>query len=197
MLPALQSRAGPIWTSFPDFALYVGRPLVDWYFVVDSYLPRQVGRLSESQLDASLAQAETIVPAAPDRLVFTSAPQTVTAGSCSGAATVEAHDVHGNPVQIDADENGVADDPAVLDAAWKAGVFHELRTFRQLMPYALASSHSTSIYEPGIAEIFNGIGFGFLTANVLEGEMSFPNVWDRYNAWMTQAKFDNMILDYI
>jgi hypothetical protein len=98
------------------------------------------------------------------------------------------HDIYGNSVQIDANENGVADDPAVFDAAWKVGVFHEMQTFRQLMPYALVSSHSTSIYESGIAEIFNGISFGFVTANVLEGEMSFPDLWDRYNAWMTQAK---------
>ncbi|MBI5566880.1 MAG: carbohydrate binding domain-containing protein, partial [Chloroflexi bacterium] len=98
------------------------------------------------------------------------------------------HDIYGHPVQIDSDENGVADDPDVFDAAWKAGVFHELRTFRQLMPNALVSSHSTDIAEPGIAEIFNGISFGFLTADVLEGEMSFPELWDRYQAWLTRAQ---------
>jgi len=98
------------------------------------------------------------------------------------------HDIYGNPVQIDSDENGIADDPEVLDAAWKAGVLHELRTFRQWMPYALVSSHSTDIDEPGISEIFNGISFGFVTADVLEGEMSFPDLWDRYQAWLTQAK---------
>ena len=37
-------------------------------------------------------------------------------------------DIHGNPVQIDADENGVADDPAVLDAAWRTGVFAVAKT---------------------------------------------------------------------
>ena len=61
-------------------------------------------------------------------------------------------DIYGNPVQIDADEDGVADDPAAFDAAWKAGVFHEIRTFRQLMPNAIVSGHSMDIYEPGIAE---------------------------------------------
>ena len=100
----------------------------------------------------------------------------------------QTHDIYGNPVQIDADENGVADDPAVFDAAWKAGVFHEMRTFRELMPYALVSSHSTNIYEPGIADIFNGNSLGFATADVLEGEMSFADLWDRYEAWMTQAQ---------
>lgn len=97
-------------------------------------------------------------------------------------------DIYGNAVQIDADENGVADNPTTLDAAWKAGVFHELQTFRQLMPYALISSHSTNIFEPGIAEIFNGNSLGFVTTNVLENEMTFPDLWDMYNAWMTQAQ---------
>jgi hypothetical protein len=96
-------------------------------------------------------------------------------------------DIYGNPVQIDADEDGIADDPAVLDAAWKAGVFHEIRTFRQLMPAALVSSHSTSIFEPGVSELFNGNSLGFATANVLEGEETFSNLWDRYHAWMAQS----------
>ncbi len=100
----------------------------------------------------------------------------------------QTRDIYGNLVPIDADEDGLADDPATLDAAWKAGVFHELQTFRQLMPYALVSNHAANIAEPGIAEIFNGISFGFLTADVLEGERSFSDAWDRYNAWMTQAK---------
>jgi len=42
------------------------------------------------------AQAETIVPAAPDRLVFTTAPQTVAAGACSSVATVQSMDPLGN-----------------------------------------------------------------------------------------------------
>jgi hypothetical protein len=96
-------------------------------------------------------------------------------------------DIYGNPVQIDANEDGIADDPAILDAAWKAGVFHEIRTFRQLMPAALVSSHSTNIYEPGIAELFNGNSLGFATANVLEGEETFSNLWDRYHAWLAQS----------
>ena len=97
------------------------------------------------------------------------------------------HDIYGNPVQIDADENGLADDPAVFDAAWKAGVFAEISAFRVLMPNAIVSGHSMDIYEPGIAERFNGISFGFVTANVLEGEESFAAVLQRYNDWQAQA----------
>lgn len=97
-------------------------------------------------------------------------------------------DIYGNPVQIDADEDGVADDPAALDAAWKAGVLHEIETFRRLMPHAIVSSHSTDIHEPGIAGLFNGISIGFRTANVLEGEESFSAVFDDYRDWLRLAK---------
>jgi hypothetical protein len=98
------------------------------------------------------------------------------------------YDIYGNPVQIDANEDGVADDPAWLDAAWKAGVFHEIRTFRQLMPHAIVSGHAMDIDEPGIGELFDGISLGFVTANVLEGEQSFAEVWNLYQAWMRDAR---------
>jgi hypothetical protein len=98
------------------------------------------------------------------------------------------HDIYGNPVQIDADEDGLPDDPDVLDADWKAGVFHEIETFRQLAPYALVNGHSTSIDEPGIGELFNGVSLGFWTANVLEGEMPFTELWDVYHEWYRAAR---------
>lgn len=99
----------------------------------------------------------------------------------------QTQDIYGNPVQIDANEDGVADDPAAFDAAWKAGVFNEIRTFRQLMPHAIINGHSMDIYEPGIAEFFNGVSIGFATANVLEGEESFAAVWNRYHDWQARA----------
>ncbi len=99
----------------------------------------------------------------------------------------QTHDIYGNPVQIDANEDGVADDPTAFDAAWKAGVFHEIQTFRQLMPNAVVNGHSMDIYEPGIAALFNGISIGFATANVLEGEESFAAVWNRYHDWQARA----------
>jgi len=97
------------------------------------------------------------------------------------------HDIYGNPFLADADEDGVADDPQVFDAAWKAGVFHELQTFRNLMPYALLSGHSMDIFEPGISDLANGVSIGFGTADVLEGEKDFDWLWNRYTAWQTQA----------
>jgi hypothetical protein len=99
----------------------------------------------------------------------------------------QTQDIYGNPVQIDANEDGVADDPAAFDAAWKDGVFHEIRAFRELMPHAIVNGHSMNIYESGIAELFNGISLGFVTANVLEGEESFAAVWNRYHDWQARA----------
>jgi len=96
-------------------------------------------------------------------------------------------DIYGNPVQIDANEDGIPDDPATLDAAWKAGVFREIQTFRQLMPNAIVSSHSTDIYEPGIAGLFNGISIGFHTSDVLEGRMAFSTLFTTYNDWLGLA----------
>ncbi len=98
------------------------------------------------------------------------------------------YDIHGNRFLVDADENGVEDDPDVFDAAWKAGVFHELETFRALMPNAIMSGHAMNIDEPGIAEIFNGISIGFRTADVLEDEMIFADLWDEYHAWHEMAR---------
>ncbi len=96
-------------------------------------------------------------------------------------------DIYGNPVQIDANEDGIADNPATFDAAWKAGVFDEIRRFRQLMPHAIVSGHAMDIYENGIAELFNGISIGFSTADVLEGEESFSSVFTRYLDWLERA----------
>ncbi len=98
------------------------------------------------------------------------------------------HDIFGNPVQIDADEDGVPDDPDAFDAAWKAGVFHEIRTFRELLPHAVVSGHAMNIDEPGIGELFNGISIGFSTADVLEGEKSFAALWSRYQDWFRRAR---------
>lgn len=99
-----------------------------------------------------------------------------------------AEDCYGNPVVIDADENGVADVPAVLDAAWKAGMLHEIETFRQFLPNAIAAGHSLRIDEPGILELFNGVSIGFQAADVLEGERAFSDVFATYRDWLRLAR---------
>jgi hypothetical protein len=96
-------------------------------------------------------------------------------------------DIYGNPFAPDADEDGLPDEPAAFDAAWKAGVFHELATFRRLMPHALVSGHSMNIREAGIGPLFNGVSIGFWTADVLEAKRSFTDLLDLYNAWHADA----------
>ena len=98
------------------------------------------------------------------------------------------YDLYGNRFLVDADENGVEDDPHALDAAWKAGVFHELETFRVLMPHAIMSGHGMNIFEPDIADIFNGKSILRRTADVLEGEMIFADLWDEYHAWQETSR---------
>src|SRR5207302_791489 len=45
-------------------------------------------------------QVETITAAGPTRLALITAPQTVTAGSCSGIVTVQSQDALGNPASV-------------------------------------------------------------------------------------------------
>jgi hypothetical protein len=97
-------------------------------------------------------------------------------------------DIFGNPVQIDANEDGVEDDPMKLDAAWRAGVLQQLRTIRQFLPYAILSGHAMDIHDPEIAAIFNGTSIGFDVPCVIEGRTRFAELWDRYTSWQQTAR---------
>lgn len=92
-------------------------------------------------------------------------------------------DIHGTPVQLDADEDGRPDDPKWLDEEWRKGVFHELAMWRKLMPHALATGHLPRPVPPEVGEIFNGSGILFISTNVLDGTASFSNLWDSYHRW--------------
>ena len=92
-------------------------------------------------------------------------------------------DIHGTPVQLDADEDGQPDDPAWLDREWRKGVFHELAVWRSLMPHALATGHLPRPVPPEVGEIFNGGSILFASTNVIEGKESFSNFWDSYHRW--------------
>jgi hypothetical protein len=97
-------------------------------------------------------------------------------------------DMWGNPVQLDANGDTVEDDAAWLDAAWRAGVFHELEAWRQLMPHALASGH---LPRPPTAEygaLFNGDSIGFMTSDVIEGKRGYADLWDAYAGWWTVGR---------
>ncbi len=98
-------------------------------------------------------------------------------------------DVYGNPVQIDANGDGIADDPATLDAAWEAGVELEFETFRQLAPYAYMSGHLGQV-PPDPVELgsFNGDSLVFDAVNVQEGLMPFSSLWQTYNEWFSGGR---------
>lgn len=97
-------------------------------------------------------------------------------------------DIHGRPVQLDADGDGKPDDPKWLDAAWREGVFHELRTWRALMPHALAVGHLPRPADADTMAIFNGDSIGFWTARVLEKERSFADFWKIYHGWFERGR---------
>ena len=98
------------------------------------------------------------------------------------------HDIFGNPFPIDANEDGVEDNPMELDAAWRKGVLHELRTIRRLLPYAILSGHSIDIHDPDTATIFNATSIAFDVPYVIEGRMRFRELWDRYASWQSAAR---------
>ncbi|MEO1289893.1 MAG: carbohydrate binding domain-containing protein, partial [Chloroflexota bacterium] len=97
-------------------------------------------------------------------------------------------DIFGNAFPIDANEDGIADDPDTFDEAWRAGVLYELEVLRELMPHAIFSGHAMDINDPEIAAIFNGISFGFSVPEIIEGQTEFNTFWQRYSAWMTEAQ---------
>lgn len=97
-------------------------------------------------------------------------------------------DIFGKRVLIDADEDGVADDPAVLDTAWRAGVLRELHAIRRVLPFAILSGHAMDIHDPEVAEIFNATSIGFDPPYVIEGRMRFKELWDRYASWQRVAR---------
>jgi hypothetical protein len=97
-------------------------------------------------------------------------------------------DIFGTPFLYDYNEDGVHDDPADLDRAWRAGMLHELQTFRQLMPYAIMSGHAQEIDDPDIAPMFNSTGIGFDVPDAIEGNIPFAQLWKRYDDWQTMAR---------
>ncbi len=82
-------------TSVASVALAAGGKRTTFYFRATA-----AGSVDLAASAAGLngaSQTEPIDPAAPDRLVFSTAPQTVVAGGCSGVAAVQSRDPFGNP----------------------------------------------------------------------------------------------------
>ena len=98
-------------------------------------------------------------------------------------------DVFGNPVQIDANGDGIPDDPSTLDAQWRAGVELLFRTFRQIAPHAYMSGHLGQVPpDPGELAVFNGDSLVFDAVNVREGTMPFSALWQTYNQWFSAGR---------
>ena len=97
-------------------------------------------------------------------------------------------DYQGNPVDVDADGDGKLDDPAWLDAAWRAGVFAELAEWRKLMPNAYASGHLPRPPTTEIGALFNGDSIGFQVPEVIESRIGFGDLWDTYQGWWTVGR---------
>ena len=98
-------------------------------------------------------------------------------------------DAYGNPIQIDADGDGIADNPSTLDAAWGAGVYNLIAQFHQLAPTAYVAGHMNQIPpDPRSLTNFNGDSFVFDAVNIREGQLAFGQLWDSYQAWFTQGK---------
>jgi uncharacterized protein (TIGR03437 family) len=96
-------------------------------------------------------------------------------------------DAYGNPIQISSADNGIADNPVALDAAWRAGVLQEMNAFRQLVPWGYLSGHMTEPPDAQFLPLFNGDSLVFEAVNVREGEMSFGDFWSDYQNWFSQG----------
>jgi hypothetical protein len=98
-------------------------------------------------------------------------------------------DAYGNPVKIDANGDGIEDDPTWLDAAWKDGVYRLLRRFRSLMPNALITGHiwNTPTDQEARASI-NGDSIVAAATDVAEGRAQLGGLWARYQGWLESAR---------
>jgi len=97
--------------------------------------------------------------------------------------------VYGEPVSVDANGDGIADNPATLDAAWSAGVYQEIALFRQLLPNAYVSGHLGEVPPaPASLSLFNGDSLAFPPADVREGTMAFNSLLGAYQAWFVSGQ---------
>jgi hypothetical protein len=57
----LRTTPGPIYTMVPDFVLWNRQRLPDWYYKIDSYLPRVTGALGDPDFERMLAGVTAVV----------------------------------------------------------------------------------------------------------------------------------------
>lgn len=94
------------------------------------------------------------------------------------------HDRFGNPIAIDANNDGQPDDPVALDAAWRKGVYDEINAFRKLAPYAYTSGHlGDGEHHPDTLAIFDGNSILSAVPDAREGLASFDFLFQSYQSW--------------
>ena len=76
----------------------------------------------------------------------------------------------------------------MLDAKWRDGVFHELRTWRKYMPFALNSGHLPRPPDADTLEVFNGDSVGFMVPQAKDGSIGFYQLFDLYNNWFADGR---------
>jgi hypothetical protein len=103
-------------------------------------------------------------------------------------------DMWGNPVQIDADGDGKADDPDALNKAWKAGVYAELLEWRKYMPHAYASGHLSDSEIEETGTIFNGDSFGFVLPLMKDSGLHFADTWSAYHSWWDLGQKPTLVM---
>lgn len=70
------------------------------------------------------------------------------------------------------------------------GILAELYSFREKMPWALASGHAMGDDGPvstAVSTLFNGISIGFKTPEVVEGLLPFEDALGDYTKWTDPA----------
>jgi hypothetical protein len=104
-------------------------------------------------------------------------------------------DYLGNVVEISSKDDGVADAPAALNAAWSAGEYGVVTAFRRLAPGAYVSGHVLdSPADPKSLAAFNGTSLEFYTQSVREGQSDFGDLYSLYQAWESQAVAPTMTM---
>jgi len=99
----------------------------------------------------------------------------------------ETTDAFGNSIQMDPNNDGMPEDPATLDAQWRAGTIHELDTLRALIPWGYMSAHASWPADADVLARFNGDSSVFQPVNVREGNMSFGDYWNNYQNWFSRG----------
>lgn len=81
---------------------------------------------------------------------------------------------------IDADQNGVADDPAVLDSLWSDGMEYYLQRFRAELPNEVICGNDTPLH---FGPYINGRLFEMGLAYIMDEDGEWMPFFDEYRQW--------------